>query len=307
MLMVKADAYGHGLENVAKFVENVVDAFGVETLDEGLRLKRAGIEKDILALALDESEILTAYENALTIGLHNVVQFDEIMNLIEQNRLNPRKLKVHVKVDCGMHRLGFDGDGLEKILPIAKNVGLQIGGVYSHLRDEGTSQKGEFERLAGIVKRCYPLAKMHLASSHSLENPQLRYDMVRLGITAYECAMKAQSRVIESRFVRAGERVSYGNCIVENDCNTAVVFGGYADGIARENPSDVWIRGVRCAVLGNVCMDCFVVNTTDYVAKIGEKVTIFDEDKINIVAKQRKTIDYAVMTSLKGRVKRMYV
>lgn len=119
--------------------------------------------------------------------------------------------------------------------------------------------------------------------------------------------MSAFSQVVEARFLQAGEKVSYGDFILEKDTNTAVVFGGYADGIARENPSCVYIGNQKCRVIGNVCMDCFVVDTEKYVAKVGEEVVLLDEKTLQDVATERNTIDYTVLTSLKGRVKRVYV
>ena len=196
---------------------------------------------------------------------------------------------------------------MRRVLQKAERVKLNVSGVYSHLRDDTDDQKDEFDKLAGIVKSYYPQAKKHLASSHSLSNPNLIYDMVRLGIRAYEGAMSAYSQVIESRSLKAGERVSYGDYALIKDTNTAVIFGGYADGIARENPSSVYIRGQKCNVIGNVCMDCFVVDTGDFIAKFGDEVVLFDENTINRVACERNTIEYTVMTSLKGRIKRIYV
>lgn len=307
MLMVKADAYGHGLIKVAKRVENLVSAFGVETLEEGLKLRRAGIKRDVLVLALCENEIYRAYRQNLTIGLHNGNQFAKIVSLINSNRINPAKMKAHVKVDSGMHRLGFCLDELQTVLPKAKALGINVSGIYSHLRDETESQKSAFDKFVEVAKEYYPDIKAHLASSHSLFNPNLRYDGVRLGINAYEGAMSAYSQVIESRCLQAGERVSYGDFALQKATNTAVVFGGYADSIARENPSSVWIQGKKCAVIGNVCMDCFVVDTDDLAAKVGEKVLLFDGDKASEVARERNTIEYCLMTSQKGRIKRVYL
>lgn len=159
MLMVKADAYGHGLCKVATYVDDIVDAFGVENVEEALRLKKAGITKEILALAVSPNEIETAYRNGITIGLHNTEQFDKIVYLIGHNRVNPQRFNIHIKVDSGMHRLGFCVADLEKLLPKAKEIGLRISGVYSHLRDAGNDQKDEFDKLAGIVKSYYPQAK----------------------------------------------------------------------------------------------------------------------------------------------------
>lgn len=307
MLMVKADAYGHGLVKVAKRAENVVDAFGVETLEEGVKLRSAGIKSEILVLALCENEIFRAYKRDLTIGLHNREQFAKIVSLIDSNRINPAKLRTHVKVDSGMHRLGFCLDELQIVLQKAKALGMNVAGIYSHLRDETESQKSTFDRFVEVAKGYYPDIKAHLASSHSLFNPNLRYDGVRLGINAYNGAMSAYSQVVESRRLQAGERVSYGDFVLQKATNTAVVFGGYADSIARENPSSVRIRGKKCAVIGNVCMDCFVVDTGDLEAKVGERVLLFDSDTASEVASERNTIEYCLMTSQKGRIQRVYL
>ena len=307
MLMVKADAYGHGLVKVAKRAENVVDAFGVETLEEGVKLRNAGIKSEILVLALCENEIYRAYRQDLTIGLHNREQFAKIVSLIDSNRINPAKLKTHIKVDSGMHRLGFCLDELQIVLQKAKALGINVAGIYSHLRDETESQKSTFDRFVEVAKGYYPDIKAHLASSHSLFNPNLRYDGVRLGINAYNGAMSAYSQVVESRRLQAGERVSYGDFVLQKATNTAVVFGGYADSIARENPSSVRIRGKKCAVIGNVCMDCFVVDTGDLEAKVGERVLLFDSDTASEVASERNTIEYCLMTSQKGRIQRVYL
>lgn len=307
MLMVKADAYGHGLVKVAKRAENVVDAFGVETLEEGVKLRSAGIKSEILVLALCENEIFRAYKRDLTIGLHNREQFAKIVSLIDLNRINPAKLKTHIKVDSGMHRLGFCLDELEIVLQKAKALGINVAGIYSHLRDETESQKSTFDRFVEVAKGYYPDIKAHLASSHSLFNPNLRYDGVRLGINAYNGAMSAYSQVVESRRLQAGERVSYGDFVLQKATNTAVVFGGYADSIARENPSSVRIRGKKCAVIGNVCMDCFVVDTGDLEPKVGERVLLFDSDTASEVASERNTIEYCLMTSQKGRIQRVYL
>lgn len=307
MLMVKADAYGHGLVKVAKRAENVVDAFGVETLEEGVKLRSAGIKSEILVLALCENEIFRAYKRDLTIGLHNREQFAKIVSLIGSNRIDPAKLKTHVKVDSGMHRLGFCLDELQIVLQKAKALGINVAGIYSHLRDETESQKSTFDKFVEVAKGYYPDIKAHLASSHSLFNPNLRYDGVRLGIKAYNGAMSAYSQVVESRRLQAGERVSYGDFVLQKATNTAVVFGGYADSIARENPSSVRIRGKKCAVIGNVCMDCFVVDTGDLEAKVGERVLLFDSDTASEVASERNTIEYCLMTSQNGRIQRVYL
>lgn len=300
MLMLKANAYGHGLLQVANATKDVADMFGVETLEEGIALKDAGIDNQILALAIQPCEVEDAIRCGLTIGVHNL----QIAQKIALMQKSGYSAKTHIKVDSGMHRLGLDMQALLATLDIFKDSGVEVSGVYSHLRDGTTSQKSEFERLARVVKDAYPHAIAHLVSSHSLFNADMRYDMARVGILAYKGAMRAKSTVIDARFVRKGERIGYGDFCLDKDSNIAVIFGGYADGISRA-PS-VYIDGRKCEPIGNACMDVFIVDTGKYLAKPSRSVIIFDENTIDDCAREIKTIDYCVMTALHGRVKRCY-
>lgn len=301
MLMLKANAYGHGIEEVAKYVEDIVDAFGVETLDEALALKSIGIKKDILVLACAPKEIDIAVHNNLTIGVYNTEIAQRIL------RLSRRCIyaRVHLKVDSGMHRLGLD-DVLEDILEEFKQNNVDVQGVYSHLRDKSLAQKEKFDALASIVTRFYPGAIKHLASSHSLKNAMLQYDMVRVGISAYIGAMKVQSTVLDARFVHKGEKIGYGNFTLDRDSNIAVVFGGYADGIFRENPPCVYINGKKCKPIGYACMDVFIVDTGDYLATSYETALLLDNDTIDEYVLSHNTINYCAMTMLHGRVEWCY-
>lgn len=301
MLMLKANAYGHGIKEVAKCVEDIVDAFGVETLDEGLILRRIGIKKEILVLACAPDEVFTATQNNLTIGVHNKEIAKKIISLSKQGL----HMRVHLKVDSGMHRLGMDGE-LEDVLDSFKQNGVDVKGVYSHLRDASTAQKDKFDALAKAVMDRYPDTIKHLASSHSLANPILQYDMVRVGISAYIGAMRAKSVVLDARFMRKGEKIGYGNFTLDKDSNIAVIFGGYADGISRENPPCVYIKGKKCYSVGYACMDTFIVDTGTYLATPYESAVIFDKDTINEYVLAHNTINYCAMTMLHGRVKRCY-
>jgi len=103
-----------------------------------------------------------------------------------------------------------------------------------------------------------------------------------------------------------GEYVSYGNYKLKSATNTAVVFGGYADGVYRERPSSVFIRGRRCRVIGRVCMDMTVVDCGDFLPEIGEDAVLTDPEHIDLVTKERKSINYTVMTCWHGRVEKIY-
>lgn len=304
--MVKADAYGFGLKEVAKDTEDIVDAFGVVTLEEACQLRNAGISKDVLLCVCASDELEKACGSGVIIAVHDIEQANELVALANDGRINPESVRLHIKADSGMHRLGFDCDGIKNAVRILKNHGFCVEGAYSHLRDETLNQKRTFDECVKAVRDEYPSAIAHLASTHSMNNEELQYDAVRLGIGAYTGAMSVYSRVIESRFLKKGEIVSYGNYVLPRDTNTAVIFGGYADGICRENPSDVYIGGHACKVIGNVCMDTFVVDTKDYESKVGEEVVLVDEKCVHEVAKQRNTIEYTVYTSFKGRVQRYY-
>lgn len=306
ILMVKADAYGFGLKEVAKETEDIVDAFGVVTLEEAWQLQNVGISKDVLLCACASDELEKACDLGVIIGVHDIEQANELVSLANDGRINPESVRLHIKADSGMHRLGFDCEGIKNAVRTLKNHGFCIEGVYSHLRDGTLNQKNSFDKCVKAVKGEYPSAIAHLASTHSMNKEELRYDAVRLGIGAYTGAVSVYSRVIESRFLKKGEIVSYGDYVLPHDTNTAVIFGGYADGVCRENPSDVYIGGRACKVIGNVCMDTFVVDTKDYRAKVGEEVVLVDEKCVHEVAKQRKTIEYTVYTSFKGRVQRYY-
>ncbi len=307
ILMVKADAYGHGLVEVALAAQDIVDAFGVATLEEGLALKSAGIKKEILALVVAADEMEEAFERGLSVGLHSAAQLDMLERLVKRGRIDPKQANLHIKVDTGMHRLGFAPDRVTEIAARLSEIGVVPKGIYSHLRGRVYSQKTEFMHAIEQVKALFPQIPAHLAASENLDVRTLRFDAVRLGIAAYRGAMTVESEVVESRKIGAGEHVSYGNFAVRDDANTAVVFGGYADGVRRERPSFVEIRGKRCPVLGRVCMDMFVVDTGDFLAEEGEKVTLLSPDIADDVAKERGTIPYTVMTDWRGRLERRYI
>lgn len=320
MLMVKADAYGFGIEEVATCVEDDVDAFGVVSIDEGIALRCAGIKKDILLCACACDEIQRAIDNNLMIALHNFEQVDALENVIKEGKTHLKNVRVHIKIDSVMHRLGFAPSEIKEVVEKLQKIRLECGktaqnekaycldvvGVYTHLRDETFDKKAQFDKCVQAVKRSFPKAICHVASSHSFGDENLRYDGIRLGISAYKGCMRVTSRVIESRRVSKDERIAYGDFILDNDANTAVVFGGYADGIERGNPSSVYIRSKKCQVIGNVCMDTFVVDTGDFLAEVGEEVVLLDEDVAQDVAKERKTIEYTLFTCWKGRIDRVY-
>lgn len=307
LFMVKADAYGHGLCEVAQAVRCEVDAFGVATVEEGIKLKNCGIKKDVLALLCAERELEEGISKGLVIALSNEVQLAKIEELINIGKVKPSEVRLHISFDSGMHRLGFCEAKIEEVLNRLKSCGICVEGVYSHMRVRSQRQIAAFDRVSARINEYYPMAARHLASSHSLECKRLRYDMVRVGIAAYEGALSVTGEVVAARRVCKGEYVSYGSFKLACDTNTAVVFGGYADGAQRERPSCVYIRNRRCRVLGRVCMDMCVVDSGEFLPDIGEEAVLVDGRHMAEISRQRKSVDYTVMTCWHGRVERIYI
>lgn len=307
LFMVKADAYGHGAMEVARAAESVADMFGVATVAEGEELREGGIKKDILVSVADPDELESAAKLNLIVALTNCAE----LKAIERMRLKGARalpLRMHLKLDTGMHRLGFETDELDCVLKLAKNLGIEIEGIYSHLRRVNDAQLDSFRSACAITDKYFPDAIKHLASSGALYREDMRFDMVRVGLNGYKNAEWVVSEVLNSRYVRKGEYLGYGDFLLDHDANAAIVFGGYADGVARENPSDVIIRGKACKPLGKVCMDMFAVETEGFFASAGEPVLLQGGGiGVSAAAAQRRTIDYTVLTGWRGRTQRIYL
>ncbi len=306
MLMLKADAYGHGALEVARAIRTA-DMFGVATLDEAEALREGGIKGDILALACAPSELLKAAELNIVVGLYCRAQIDAVLRLTECGSLDPADLRVHIKLDTGMHRLGFCEEELDDVLSALKKAGVRAEGVYSHLRNLNHAQAEAFDRMSAKAAKFFPNAIRHLAASAGCKKRSLAYDMTRVGYAAYEGAMTVTSRAIDLRRVRGGECVGYGRVRVRESTNIVTVFGGYADGMDREGKAFVLIRGKECPVVGRACMDMFMADAGDMYVSVGEEVVLLSPEIAQKLAKQRGTIPYALMTCWRGRTERIYI
>lgn len=307
LFMVKANAYGHGITEVARATCTIADMFGVATVDEGVLLRERGIENDILVAVCSPEELSVACAYNLTIGLSDRLQMAKLVELSRNGEVDAKDVKIHLKLDTGMHRLGFEQSELDNALATLCDGGFKVQGVYSHLRDIDEKQIIAFERMSSKVIERFPYAVKHLASSHSLCKEDIHYDMVRVGLYGYSGAMSVVSRVLKVRRIRAGEHISYGDYVVPKDTVVAIVFGGYADGVLRYPPSKVCIRGKELDIIGNVCMDMFAVDCGEFVPQIGECVVLQGlELPLTEIAKQRDTIEYTVLTAWNGRAQRIY-
>lgn len=312
MAVVKAQAYGHGASVTASYLNGLgVRAFAVATIDEGIELRKNGVAGEILILGytdVDYAGELNYYRLTQT-----VISYDYAC------ALNARRIpvKVHIKIDTGMHRLGLEAGELAQICGIFGMEYLQVAGMYTHLccADSRTKEdvrftQGQiacFYRLAGaLAKLGITMPKLHIQSSYGLLNyPKLQCDYARIGIALYgvlsrpgeETALRPELRPVLSlrskavlvRRVKKGECVGYSKGFTaQRDSRIAILPVGYADGLPRTlscGRGSVLIRGRLAPIAGNICMDQTAVDITDVPeAGVGDVATLIGETESGVSA-----------------------
>lgn len=338
MPALKADAYGHGAVLLARLLRRMgVDAFCVACVQEGIELRRAGIEGEILVLG---------YTHPTQFGLLRKWRLSQTVidyAYAEEMKLYGKKLHVHVGIDTGMHRLGERCEEIERICEIFEMPNLIVDGVMTHL---GADEKGEGEErnftqrqaerfyavLGELEKRGIQRPKIHLQASYGVLNyPQLAGDYARVGIALYGSlstkedtlawqqelwpVLSLKTRVALVKKIHKGETAGYGLAFrAQTDMKIAVLAIGYADGLARSLSNGVGaalIRGKRAAVIGMICMDQTIVDVSgiegvtsgDTAVIIGrseaEQITAAD------LAQQTHTITNEVLSRLGARPRRI--
>jgi len=336
MVMVKAFAYGSSAFEIARLLQyHRVDYLAVAYTDEAVRLREAGITLPILVLnaQAETFEQLIAYE------LEPLVYSEEyllhLLSFLNEKPQVPKALGVHLNIDTGMRRLGFEPHEIKKNLPLLKKNKdlIHVNAVMTHLAgaDEYKHQSFSNEQLETFKTRTQelekglgrPLIKHVLNSAGLVRFPEQQLDMVRLGIGLYgiEPNQLAQGnlRVVSSlkttisqiKQIKKGETIGYGRAGVANqDMQLATIAIGYADGFDRrlsQGNGKVWIKGKLAPVIGNVCMDMTMIDITGTEAKAGDEVEVFGENlPVQDVADWLGTIPYEVFTSVNERVKRLY-
>lgn len=334
MPMVKANAYGHGVDGVAPFIEPYVDYFGVAIAEEGVHLRRLGITKPILVAGGTLPQQLPLFlEHDLTLSGSSV---DLLTAAEDLARSRGKRLKTHLKIDTGMERVGvheYEAEGL--LLKAAASPHLEVEGIYTHLANSELADRSysllQLERFHEVL-RLYerlslPLPPLrHVCNSGGLLNlPQAHFEMVRPGILFYgvypgaevqravevQPALTWRAQVSYSKRVRAGRAVSYGSLWqAEAETRIVTVPCGYADGYSRRmtNRAQVLIRGKKYPQVGRICMDQFMVNTGDDVIENGEEVILLGSGiHAENLAEWAGTNEYEVLTSISARVPRLYV
>ena len=337
--MVKANGYGHGAPAVARtLAEAGSDAFGVATLEEGLELRQGGIRAPILVVAGIYLEQLDRFfDNDLTPVAHDLESLGRLENGVQARAAT---LKVHLKIDTGMGRLGLPATEIDSWLPALKKLkALQIEGVFSHFSTaesvDGAYTRKQLATFNHVVKllRAEAVAPplIHLANSAAtITMPAAYFDMVRPGLMLYgiypsvamanqielKPVLSWQTRILQLKKVPAGTSISYGQTFVtERESLIATLPVGYADGYPRllSNRGTALVRGQRAPVAGRVCMDLTMLDVTA-IANVqqGDEVVLLGrqgeaEISADEMAGWADTISYEILTSISARVPRIHI
>ncbi|MBU8827345.1 alanine racemase [Mycolicibacterium goodii] len=342
MTVVKADGYGHGLVQASlAALAGGADWLGTALISEALSLRAAGIRSPILAWLLSPSD---SFDDAVAAEIDLSVESSwALTRVIGAARSVGKSARVHLEVDSGMGRAGCDLAELQTLVERLRRAEQQgtvrFVGVWSHLAraDEQDPRPTDQQlktylraletvRAAGLV----PELRHPANSAALLTKPSTHLDLVRCGLASYgvsptswdsvngrivlQPAMTLRSQIVRLRAVGRGYPVSYGATYhTQRDSTLALVPLGYADGVPRSgsNRARVTVRGRRAPIVGRVCMDQFVIDTTGINARVGDEVTVFGDTTtgdpcITDLAASSDTIAYEILTGIGGRVPRVY-
>ena len=329
--MVKAFAYGAGSVEVSKALQasGLVDYLAVAVADEGVELRRAGITLPIIIMDPEVAAMDLILENNLEPNVYSHQSLKTVIAAAEAKGLE--YCPIHIKIDSGMHRLGFYKEDMPWLIDrLNHQKAVRVASVFSHLAGSDEAQFDEFtlsqikyfdacaEELKSGLN--YPIIK-HICNSAGIERfSDFQFDMCRLGIGLYGFSFAGanlrnvctlETTILSVKTVKAGETIGYGrHTTLKEDRTIAVIPIGYADGFDRRFSNyggEVWVRGKRCPVVGNVCMDQAMIDVTGADARPGDIAEVFGEHMpLQELADKLGTITYEILTSVSRRVQRVY-
>ena len=338
LAVVKADAYGHGaLETARTLIGSGAAGFCLATIDEAVELRRHGIDVPMMTLGFTDP---SRFEDAVKYDVEQSVYSYEIAKALSDEAIKQGKTcRIHIKLDTGMGRIGFKTDGSETgdIVRACTLPGIESYGVFSHFAvadtsdDEYTRQQfGLFMNQIGkLEQEGIRFARRHICNSAGiLRFPEMHLDMVRAGIILYglmppgcpkpvrdidlKPVMNWYAKVIHVKNVPAGTTISYGRHFTAGRPTEVTTVGiGYADGLSRRlsNGFELVIGGRKCPIIGNICMDMCMVDTTDLEERprVGDRVTVFGNARsADELADALGTINYEITCDVGKRVRRIY-
>lgn len=340
LAVIKADAYGHGAVAVARALDDLADYYGVAHAPEAEELREYGIQKPILILGYcAPEEFRDLIRNQITINIFRLADACRLSELAVDMK---QTVKVHIKIDTGMNRIGFpcNRKAIEEIKQLVKLPGLEAEGIFTHFAKADEREKDAFEQqinqfrymLGALEEEGVTFAIRHAANSAAMiEAGDLGLDMVRSGISTYGLypsqevnqtdtdlipAMSLRSRITYVKTVPAGVGIGYGwTYITERETRVATIPVGYADGYRRElsNQGRVLIHGRPAPVIGRVCMDQIMVDVTRIPdVNAGDVVTLFGRDgeavlPVEELADAGASFNYEFICGISRRVPRIYI
>jgi alanine racemase len=336
MAMVKAFSYGSGGFEIANMLQyHHVDYLAVAYADEGIELRKAGIKLPIMVMNPEEYAFETMIKYQLEPEIFSFRALRLLERAIKRNAMPQNKpVKVHIKVDTGMNRLGFVPTEMDRLVEALKqNPLIYVQSVFSHLSasdkpefDDFTREQIQLFREMGskIASSFEQKVFLHILNSAGIHRfPEAAFDMVRLGIGMYGISpatedagkLKAvttmRSEIAQIKQIKRGDSVSYNRSFVaREDMRIGVVSVGYADGLMRNlgnGKLSLIIKGKEATVVGDICMDMCMVDITNIEAREGDEVIIFnDEYPVTRISEAAETIPYEILSRISRRVKRVY-
>ena len=330
MVMVKAFGYGSGSIEIANVLQyHKVDFLGVAFADEGAELRRNNIEARIMVMNPTEESFGELLRHRLEPEVYNLAILKALISY-----LDGQSCVIHIKLDTGMHRLGFEEEDLDELITaLVTHPNIEVGSMFSHLAGADSAHHDVFSREQGMrfesvankitanlgYKPIYHL----LNTSGILRHPTLHFDMVRLGIGLYgidptgghpdlKPVVTLKTIISQIRTVKKGETVGYGRSqAMTRDTKIATLAIGYADGFRRafsDGVGGVLINGRLAPVVGKVCMDMTMVDLSGIEAQEGQEAIIFGPGlSLESLAQKVGTIPYEILTNTSERVKRVFV
>ncbi|WP_316804417.1 bifunctional UDP-N-acetylmuramoyl-tripeptide:D-alanyl-D-alanine ligase/alanine racemase [Pedobacter nototheniae] len=332
MAMVKAFSYGSGSFEIANLLQfHKVDYLAVAYADEGLALRKAGITLPIMVMSPEESAFEAIIKNNLEPEIYSVEILKSFLNALSDYEFN---YPVHIKIDSGMHRLGFDRPEVETLLGLLKdNAKIKVQSIFSHLVASDAAEHDGFTQTQ--IDKFNPIANQiadalgykplfHISNTSGITRwPDAQMDMVRLGIGLYgfdsglyqnrglQTVMVLKTTITQVKQLEAGETVGYSRKgIMKKGGRIATVKIGYADGYSRafgNGTGKMLLNGYLVPTIGSICMDMTMLDVTDLDVKPGDEAIVFNgEHTIMQLAEEVNTIPYEILTNISQRVKRVY-
>jgi alanine racemase len=335
MCMVKAMGYGSGGSEIARVLQHIgVNYLAVAYADEGVELRESRITLPIMVMNPEEE----AFEDIISYQLEPEIYSFKVLHAFV-NKLDALGITepypVHIKIDTGMHRLGFEEADLGNLITELKKIPvIKVRSVFSHLAASDNSSLDEFTKeQTRIFEKAFTLiekelgytAIKHICNSGGITRfKSAHYNMVRLGIGMYGIGVNFEERkklenvgtlkttISQIKKVTAGQTVGYNrNGKIDKETYIATIPIGYADGFSRQlgnGRHGVYVAGKFCKTIGNICMDMCMIDVTGVNCNEGDEVIIFkNAEQINAMASALQSISYEVLTNVSGRVKRVYV